>query len=137
MNAACIQSEKMEKEIKQLNKNLNKAHDLQDKLSTTQEQLTLAKQDSFEACDELNRKSYYNPISIPVNWRKQRIDPAERLSGIDLDKWNPWLYSIEKKLDANVSLYKTEKYCVAYTFSQTSNILFKGMQLWVNLKKVL
>ena len=43
MNAACVQSEKMEEEIKQLNKKLDKAHDFQDRFSTTQEQLTLAK----------------------------------------------------------------------------------------------
>ena len=54
MNAACIQSEKMEEEIKQLNKKLDKAHDLQDRLSTTQKQLTLARQDALEAYDKLS-----------------------------------------------------------------------------------
>ena len=80
MNAACIQSEEIEKEIKQLNKKLDKAHDLKDRLSTTQKQLTLAKQNAFEACDELNRKSYHNLTPTPINWRKQKIDLVEKLS---------------------------------------------------------
>ena len=86
MNAACIQSEEIEKKIRQLNKKLNKAHDLQDKLSTTQEQLTLVKQDAFEVCDKLTRKSYYDPTFTSINQRKQGVDPTKRLSGTDADK---------------------------------------------------
>ena len=137
MNAACIQSEKMEEEIRQLNKKLNKAYDLQDMLSTIQEQLTLARQDVFEAHNELNWKSYHNLIPTPINWRKQRVNPIERLSGTDPNKWDSWLYSIEEKLDADAPLYEAEKCCITYALSQTSNILFKGMQSWVNSKKVL
>ena len=42
---------------------------------------------------------------------------------------------MEEKLDANAPLYETEKHCIAYALSQTSDILFKGMQSWVNSKK--
>ena len=128
MNAACIQSEEMEEEIRRLTKKLDETQDLQ-------EQLTLARQDAFEARDELNRKSYHDPTPTPVNWRKRGVDPAERLSGTDPDKWDSWLYSIEEKLDADAPLYETEKRRVAYALSQTSDILFKGMQSWVNSKK--
>ena len=36
INAACIQSEKIEEKIRQLNKKLDKIHDLQNRLSTIQ-----------------------------------------------------------------------------------------------------
>ena len=67
MNAADIQSEEMEEEIRQLNKKLDEAHDLYNRLSTTQKQLILAKQDAFKACDKLNQKSYHNLTFISVN----------------------------------------------------------------------
>ena len=67
MNAACIQSKEMEEKTRQLNKKLDKAHDFQDRLSTTQKQLTLAKQDAFEARDKLNWKSYHDPTPTPIN----------------------------------------------------------------------
>ena len=135
MNAAYIQSEEIEKEIRQLNKKLDKAYDLQDRLSTTQKQLTLARQDAFEACDKLNWKSYYDPTPTPINWKKWEVNSTERLSSTDPDKWDLWLYSIEKKLDANAPLYETEKRCFVYALSQTSDIFFKDMQSWVNSKK--
>ena len=88
MNAACIQSEKMKEEIRQLNKKLDKAYNLQDRLSTTQKQLTLIKQNIIEAHDKLNWKSYHNPIPTPVNWKKQEVNPTKKLSNTDLDKWD-------------------------------------------------
>ena len=47
INTACIQSEKMEEKIRKLTKKLDKAQNLQ-------EQLTLARQNAFEAHDKLN-----------------------------------------------------------------------------------
>ena len=44
------------------------------------------RQDAFKARDKLNKKSYYNPILILVNWRKQGVNPAERLNGTDSNK---------------------------------------------------
>ena len=67
MNTTYIQSEEIEQEIKQLNKKMDKAYDLQNRLSTTQKQLTLARQDVFEAYDKLSWKTYPNPALIPVN----------------------------------------------------------------------
>ena len=135
MNVVYIQSEEIEKEIRQLNKKLDKAHNLQNRLLTTQEQFILARQNAFEVRDKLNKKLYHNLTFTSVNWRKQGVDPAKRLSGTNPDKWNLWLYSIKEKLDADAPLYKTEKYHVAYVLSQTIDILFKGMQSWVNSKK--
>ena len=86
MNAACIQSKEIKKEIRQLNKKLDKAHDLQNRLSTTQKQLILTKQNAFKAHDKLNQKSYHDLILTFVNWKKQEIDHAKRLSGTDPNK---------------------------------------------------
>ena len=94
MNAACIQSEKIEEEITQINKKLNKVQDFQDRLSIIQEQLTLVKQDTFEVRDKLNWKSHHDLTPTSINRRKQGINPVKRLSGTDLDKWDLWLYSI-------------------------------------------
>ena len=79
MNAACIQSEEMEEKIRRLIKKLNKAQDLQ-------EQLTLVRQDAFEAHDKLNRKLYHDPTPTPINWRKQDVNSTERFSGTDSNK---------------------------------------------------
>ena len=70
MNVACIQSEEIKEKIRQLNKKLDKAHDLQDRLATTQKYLTLARQNAFKIRDKLNQKSYHNPTLTLVNWRK-------------------------------------------------------------------
>ena len=48
MNTASIQSEKIKKKIEQLNKKLYKVYNLQYKLSETQKQLFLAKQNTLE-----------------------------------------------------------------------------------------
>ena len=56
MNAASIQSKKMEKEIIQLNKKLDKYQDLQNKISEIQKQLILAKQNTLKVHDKLNHE---------------------------------------------------------------------------------
>ena len=119
--------------------------DIQDKYSDTLKKLTVVQLEVLEARESLareldNRRRHElqrEPIAGPTavgptaaNWRKRGIDPAERLSGTDPDKWRPWLYSIKEKLIADAPLYDTERKRVVYALSQTSDILFAGMQSW-------
>ena len=56
MNVASIQFKKIEKKITQLNKKLNKIDNLQYRLSKTQKQFTLMRQNALKIDDKLNHE---------------------------------------------------------------------------------
>ena len=136
LEAAKDDSDQLLEENKRLNKALRTTDDLQERYSDTLKRLTTVQREALEAREELakelnyqRRHQQHEPTAGPTaaNWRKRGVDPEERLGGTDPDKWKPWLYSIKV---ADAPLYNSERKRIVYALSQTSDILFEGMQYW-------
>lgn len=71
------------------------------------------------------------PDSIVVSWRPRGDHPTEKLSGTEANKYRPWRFQIDAKLETDSPLYPSDKRKITYALTQMTDPIFSAMQEWV------
>lgn len=69
-------------------------------------------------------------FNLPPGFKKSGSNPTEKFSGADPDKYVPWKFAVESKLDVDAPLFPTEKRKIEYALRFIDTPLFTPMQDW-------
>jgi hypothetical protein len=66
-----------------------------------------------------------------ANWRPRGHDPADLLTGKNVDDYGPWRYAVDEKFDIDAPLFPNDRSKVRYALKMMKNPIFSDMQIWV------
>jgi hypothetical protein len=81
---------------------------------------------------EPTAETYATAATTPTTtWRARASDPDEKLTGTNPDKYGPWKFDIDLKLEVDSPMFPTERSKVRYTLAQLDLPIFTTMRTLV------
>jgi hypothetical protein len=87
-----------------------------------------------DAAVRVTTSSYHTTAAtnITTAWRTRGSDPDEKLTGKDPDKYGPWRFDVDLKLETDSPMFPTERSKIRYTLAQLALPIFTtAVSLWM------